>query len=171
MLIRAGGKWGNIADFKFKRASGWTRSTLVYQKDNGVWKIAHRNELIEEFQIRVGTFNAPQVWYGFFKQGTPDPGTVSPGYYRGYEVRDFNSPDNDQLGLQFGLYNKGDSSKAIAIEVEGLGRLPFRNTNQNAWGNDTVTRRWFSDGTKNVHQYLKSQYGKTLTIKVIHDPV
>jgi hypothetical protein len=169
MKIRINEGWLDVNDLKLKRLNSWVRGNIVYYKIDGVWTIARRHEIIETFQIRVGTFNAPQVWYGFYKQGSPDPGTVSPAYYRGLEIRDFNSPDDNQTGFQFGLYAKGDSSKVIAVEIEGLGRLPFKSTNQGS--SDTITRRYFSDGVKNVHQYLKSQYGKTLTIKLIHDPV
>lgn len=171
MKIRVNNDWLDVNDLKLKRLGGWVRGDIVYHKINGVWSIARRHEIIETFQIRVGAFNAPQVWYGFFKQGSPDPGTVSPAYYRGLEIRDFNSADDNQTGFQFGLYAKGDSSKVIAVEIEGLGRLPFRSTTQGNWGADMITRRYFSDDVKNVHQYLKSQYGKTLTIKLIHDPV
>lgn len=167
MLIKVGNwKQGLL---RFKRNGGWVNPKSLFVKANGVWMLAQSGQRIVTFQIRVGYFYAPQLWYGFFKQGSPDPGTVSPGFYRGLEIRDFNSPDDDQTGFQFGLYAKGDSSKVIAVEIEGLGRLPFRNTNQGS--SDTITRRYFSDGVKNVHQYLKSQYGKTLTIKLIHDPV
>lgn len=168
MKIRAAVGWKEIGDFKYKLPNGWIRSSLVYQKDNGVWKVAHRNEIIEEFQIRVGTFNAPQLWYGFFKEGSPDPGTVSPTYYRGSEIRDFNASEDYPLRFQFGLYNYGDSTKVKAVEVGSLGRLPFVSSNQ---GSNVITRRMFSNGTSNVFQYLKSQLGKTITIKLIHDPV
>lgn len=161
MKVRVMGSWRNINNLHFKNLGQWLKGDLVYEKRNGVWMLAQSEQRIVTFQIRVGYFHAPQLWYGFFKEGSPDPGTVNPTSFDGWVLRDFNSPVDVPLRFQFGLYNSPLLTNLTHVVIGDLPKIPFSSS---VFTNDSVARHYFTDGVTNVHNYLKSKLNQTIPI-------
>lgn len=161
MKLRVSANWKDVRNLFIKRLGVWVKGSLVYEKVGGDWKMVHSDQRIVTFNIRVGVFEAPQLWYGFYKDGYPDPGSVSPLTFDGWTLRDFNSPVDVPTRFQFGLFFSPLYTNLTHVTIGDLPKIPFSSSIKTV---DNVARHYFSDGVTNVHNYLKSKLNQTIPI-------
>ena len=112
--------------------------------------------------VRVGSFNSPQHWYGFFSESNNGyGGEVSPANVGDSPIRDINSPVDEQLVLQLGSRTTLPAIRAVFIDDVGP-LLHIRETNSGG-----VHRMFFSNGTFNVYKYLEKKNNQTVEVRLL----
>ncbi len=146
---------------------------LSYTLPDTMWNV--KNHLSGPYRasdttirLKVGSFNAPQHWYGFFLYAGgasgPPAGEVSPGNYLGKPLRDINSPVDNQMRLQLGTRDHVFTNCSV-IYLDDIGPLyKILDAGSDAGG---VHRLWFGNGVVNLYKYLESKLGQFVEIRIL----
>lgn len=165
MLIKLHHQWVAGEALLTKVGNVWREVDELSHHNQG-WKVAYRAQDVYTYQVRVGYFYASQLWYGFFRDGTPDPGVANPKDFEGWVLRDLNAPVDVPLRFQFGLFDRALVDRLTHVKVGDLPLLPYIDAQKTG---DSVARHYFSDGVTNVFAYLQSRLNQTITIKIYRD--